>query len=303
MISATFTLIKKNSKATKLIHEIYHKNHDFLEDLEDEKNKIGVQTTIPFVLRMFADESFEKDESVKVDLEEFCELLRKDYLTIAKQVITYSLFKNEVITNGYDIRCFDSVSDILRRYDLYVYLNHALFILNGVGCSGKDTFFLKVQKYHDSVFSFSTIDPIRNMLMENGIDTSQKTEKDRKLLSDIKNAIMTYDENYSINNVRKIDDKIYNEHNLEDSHNSSFLFVHCREKEDIERIKKLGAYTILIKNDNIPAIESNDSDKNVLNQDYDFIIDNSGTLEDLDRKAKIFTETILNTGFNINHEV
>lgn len=59
----------------------------------------------------------------------------------------------------------------------------------------------------------------------------------------------------------------------------------------------------MIKNDNIPAIESNDSDKNVLNQDYDFIIDNSGTLEDLDRKAKIFTETILNTGFNINHEV
>ena len=107
MISVTFTLIKKNSKATKLIHEIYHKNHDFLEEMENGKNKTRVQTTIPFVLRMFADESFEKDESVKVDLEEFCELLRKDYVTIAKQVITYNLFKNEVITNGYDIRCFD----------------------------------------------------------------------------------------------------------------------------------------------------------------------------------------------------
>ena len=35
MISATFTLIKKNSKATKLIHEIYHKNHDFLEEMEN----------------------------------------------------------------------------------------------------------------------------------------------------------------------------------------------------------------------------------------------------------------------------
>lgn len=204
-----------------------------------EKNKIRVQTTIPFVLRMFADESFEKDESVKVDLEEFCELLRKDYVTIAKQVITYNLFKNEVITNGYDIRCFDSVSDILRRYDLYVYLNHALFILNGVGGSGKDTFFLKVQKYHDSVFSFSTIDPIRKMLLENGIDTSQKTEKDRKLLSDIKNAIMKYDENYSINNVRKIDDKIYNDHNLENSHNSSFFLFIVEKKKISNELRSL----------------------------------------------------------------
>lgn len=118
MISTTFTLIKKNSKATKLIHEIYHKNHDFLEEMENGKNKTRVQTTIPFVLRMFADESFEKDESVKVDLEEFCELLRKDYRTIAKQVITYNLFKNGVITNGYDIRCFDSVSDQISLEDM-----------------------------------------------------------------------------------------------------------------------------------------------------------------------------------------
>lgn len=303
MISATFTLIKKNSKATKMIREINHREHCFVEEKKNGKCETKVQSMTLFVLRLFADESFKDDESVKIDFEEFCELLSKNYVEIAKQIITYNLFKNNVINNGYDIRCFDSVFHILRRYDLYMYINHALFILNDIGGSGKDTFFLNVQKYHDLSFSYSTIDPIRNMLMENGIDTSQKTEKDRKLLSDIKNAIMTYDEEYSVKNIKKIDDSLYKEYNHYDPHKSSFLFVHCREKEDIEWIKKLGAYTILIKNDNVPAIESNDSDKNVLNQDYDFVIDNSGALEEFDKKAKIFTETILNTGFNINHEI
>lgn len=67
------------------------------------------------------------------------------------------------------------------------------------------------------------------------------------------------------------------------------MFVHIREINEIAKIKELlNAKTLLINNPRVPLITSNTSDGNVYNYDYDFIIENEGTLEDLKEKAKEF---------------
>lgn len=71
--------------------------------------------------------------------------------------------------------------------------------------------------------------------------------------------------------------------------NSFMLFLHIREPEEISRAAKVfNAKTILVTRDQIKHITSNMADENVFNYDYDVVIDNSGTLDDLQQKAKEF---------------
>ena len=71
------------------------------------------------------------------------------------------------------------------------------------------------------------------------------------------------------------------------------VFIMCREPKEIERFKKFGAKSILIRR---PAVEceqqSNHADKEVLNHKYDYIIENDGTLKDLQKKAKEFLKNL-----------
>ena len=70
---------------------------------------------------------------------------------------------------------------------------------------------------------------------------------------------------------------------------AKYLFIHIREIDEIIKAKKmLNAKTLLIKNPRVELITSNNSDGNVYNYNYDFVIENDGTLEDLKDKAKQF---------------
>ena len=70
---------------------------------------------------------------------------------------------------------------------------------------------------------------------------------------------------------------------------SEYLFIHIREIEEIKKIKKLlNAKTLLIVNPRVELITSNSSDANVYKYEYDYKIENSGSLEDLKQKAKEF---------------
>ena len=74
-----------------------------------------------------------------------------------------------------------------------------------------------------------------------------------------------------------------------DIYKNSILFLHIREPKEIQRVKEaFNAITLFIKNDNVADITSNMADANVKNYDYDVIIDNSGSLEELAYKAKEF---------------
>lgn len=67
------------------------------------------------------------------------------------------------------------------------------------------------------------------------------------------------------------------------------MFLDSREIPEIELFKKIfGFETIFIKNDRVPKVTSNSSDANVENMKYDYIIENNGTLEELEQKAKDF---------------
>ena len=161
-----------------------------------------------------------------------------------------------------------------------------IFIINGCGGSGKDTFIEFVREFIPSAINFSSIDVIKRIARVIGW-RGQKNERDRKFLSDLKQLCGEYNDLpfKSMEQERK---------EFLDS-DSPVLFLHIREPQEIQRATNaFNAKTILVKNDNIESITSNMSDKNVNEYNYDIIIDNSGTLENLREKAKEFVERYCN---------
>ena len=49
----------------------------------------------------------------------------------------------------------------------------------------------------------------------------------------------------------------------------------------------------MIKRDNIERIISNEADKNVFDYEYDYIIENNGTINDFKEKADTFVENAI----------
>ena len=72
------------------------------------------------------------------------------------------------------------------------------------------------------------------------------------------------------------------------------MLIDIREPEEIARaVKEFGAETILIRNPNVEKVKSNHADANVENYNYDYIIENDGTLEQLDKMAYLFSEQVV----------
>lgn len=156
-------------------------------------------------------------------------------------------------------------------------MNRQIFIINGNACSGKDTFVSLVSKYEPTI-NFSSVDKVKEIARIIGWD-GKKTEKDRKFLSDLKILCTEYND-MPFNSMKNKVEEFLN------SNYYKFLFLHIREPLDIERAKKeFNARTILIKRDSIKHITSNMADANVFNYDYDIVIENNGTIEELDEKA------------------
>lgn len=168
-----------------------------------------------------------------------------------------------------------------------------IFIINGSGAVGKDTFVELVsielndilKKFH-TVINFSSIDKVKEIAKEIGWN-GKKSEKDRKFLSDLKVLTSEYCDMPFNSMKNKVAEFIEDEE-------SRFLFLHIREPEEITRaVKEFDAKTILIVRDTVKHIVSNMADENVFNYNYDFIIDNSGTKEELNCKAKNFVQEVI----------
>lgn len=158
--------------------------------------------------------------------------------------------------------------------------NKRIIVINGTGGCGKDTFVSYVTKY-SKVYNFSSIDKVKEVATIIGWD-GQKTEKDRKFLSDLKKITTEYNDmafnsiKEAINNFNNSDDEI--------------MFIHIREPKEIKRVvDNFGAKTLLIKRCGYNNITSNVSDADVENYNYDYIIYND-TLENLENSAKKFAE-------------
>ena len=161
-------------------------------------------------------------------------------------------------------------------------MSKQIFIINGSGGVGKDTFCEKCGHYTD-VKVVSSIDLVKHFATEMGW-SGHKTPRDRRFLSDLKDLLTAYNDLPFKDIKQKVNEFKQDTDNM-------FLFIHIREPEEIERAKKeFGAHTVLVVNDNVLGIYSNHADGRVLEYDYDVVIDNSGTLEELEQEAKRFVE-------------
>jgi len=162
-----------------------------------------------------------------------------------------------------------------------------VYITNGSAGNGKDTFAELLNKYI-SVFKYSSIDLVKEMFESVGISKDNKTEKKRKLWSDGKDMLTKYDD-IPFKDITSIVADFKN-NKIE----TEVLLIDIREPEEIARaVETFGAETILIDNPNVDKIESNHADANVKNYEYDYTIENDGTLEQLDKMAYLFNEQVI----------
>ena len=169
-------------------------------------------------------------------------------------------------------------------------MNKQVIIINGTGGSGKDTFVEFCSKYAN-VMNISSVDKVKEAAKILVGWNGEKDEKSRKLLVDLKQLSINYNDSPTK----------YIEQKFEEfkSCDAIFLFIHIREIDEIEKIKKLlDAKTLLIRNPRVALITSNNSDRNVYNYNYDYIVENEGTLEDLEHKAEEFVKRKPEIRFN-----
>ena len=160
-----------------------------------------------------------------------------------------------------------------------------LIILNGIARSGKDTFaelFTKeAEKQNFAVVTYSTIDKIKQIAVENFGWNGIKDEKGRKLLSDLKIASINY------NDMPTVD--MINEYKLAQENNVDFLLVMLRDIPEIEKAvahPELDVLTVFINRPVASKTWNNVADDSVADYIYDIYIDNSGDLEQLKDAAK-----------------
>ncbi len=158
-----------------------------------------------------------------------------------------------------------------------------IYVINGSGGTGKDTFCEITAKYY-KVRNVSSITPIVEIAKFAGWD-GEKTDKARRLLARLKEVFTEYNDlsfNYCVkqaNEFLKSDEQI--------------MFVHIREPKEIERFKeKINCNTILVRRQSVTdgKVYGNSADDEVENYNYDYIIDNNGDLEQLENTVKSFFE-------------
>lgn len=139
----------------------------------------------------------------------------------------------------------------------------------------------------------STVDKVKEIAKSAGWKGA-KDLKDRKLLSDLKDLFTEY-------NDMPFEDVIRSLNRWEEElqfygvgGHPHVFFIDDREPEHIERLKKaLNATTLLIRRPGDEEAEtSNHADAQVFEYEYDWVINNDGTLNDLQASANSFLNWI-----------
>ena len=147
--------------------------------------------------------------------------------------------------------------------------------------------------------NISTIDCVKTVAKMFNWD-GDKNERDRKMLSDLKDLMTNYNDYPFKHIVTQISDWLrYDNSRPNDMYDHSFLFVHCREPKEIERLKNqfpLYTFTLLVQNPKKEKITSNHADKNVEDYNYDFVVVNDSDLVALRKVAVEFYKKIFDKG-------
>ena len=163
-------------------------------------------------------------------------------------------------------------------------MKKTIIIINGTGGAGKDTF-VNFCSEITGVLNVSTVDKVKEAAKILVGWNGEKDEVSRKLLVDLKQLSVDYNDaptKYICEMAEKFRES-----------NDQLMFAHIREAVEIEKSKNLlNAKTLLITNPRVNLITSNNSDGKVNEYNYDYYIENDGTLEDLKEKAKKFIEEL-----------
>ena len=167
-----------------------------------------------------------------------------------------------------------------------------IYMLNGKAGSGKTTFFKLIEeKCHNYVYNYSTVDLVKKVAYGCGWNGS-KTPENRKFLSDLKDLLTEWDDvpyKDCLKEIKRIT-SLADIYDVE--HDDWAIFIDCREPKEIQKfVDRLGAKTIFIDRKIEDYNASNHADANVENFEYDIVINNNGTLEDLAAVAMNFIKT------------
>ena len=170
-----------------------------------------------------------------------------------------------------------------------------IVIVNGAPGSGKTTFENFCQEIMDDYCQMrSTVDLVKEIALFYTGWNGEKDLKSRKFLSDLKDLLTEFND-VPFNDIVRFKNVWEDElemYNVKD--HPHILLVDSREPEEIMRFKReLGAVTVLIRRASAEMAEtSNHADANVLNCDYDYEIDNNGSLDELRAKSIQFSDLI-----------
>lgn len=163
-------------------------------------------------------------------------------------------------------------------------MNKTVIIINGSAEVGKNQF-CDFCSFYTKCKSISTVDKVKDAYKLLGW-TGEKTEQHRKALSDIKD-IGTKNLDHPFQYIKQVIEK-FRSNDID-----NILFIHSREPEEISRfVQSFGCKTLLIKNPNVKQIDTNHADAEVENYDYDYVIINDGSLDDLKEKAREFIKEL-----------
>ena len=165
-----------------------------------------------------------------------------------------------------------------------------IVILNGNPAAGKNTFAEIIEGFYPVIDHISYVDFTRNMLDKMRVDYSGKTAKDRQLIEAVNDALEKHSDIPFID-ICSFTDK------AKKTHNDGILFVDIRKPENIQRFCKEFPETVTVfVEDGKPISNVTFSDSVVRNMDYDYIINNTGSVDDLKEKARQFVKEITKGG-------
>lgn len=159
-----------------------------------------------------------------------------------------------------------------------------VIIINGAGGVGKDAI-CGVFRGHSLTLVYSSIQPIKRIAYEIGWE-GEKTDKARKMLSDLKDICTEYND---------LPFK-YMAEKLEYTKDEDYVIFHIREPPEIDKFKQYviaqgyTCKTLLIRSERAQQSYGNHADDDVENYPYDMVYQNDGTLENLDRDFMAFWE-------------
>ena len=166
-----------------------------------------------------------------------------------------------------------------------------IIVLNGMARSGKQEVFNILNKKIQSE-QYSIVDPVREFLKSLGVRESGKSEKWRRLMSDIKLALDDYDDvTYQCVREKTMD--------FLRCSPSRLLTIDMREIKDISRFRKeFDATIVFVQRDDAKIITSNVADANVFDIDYDYTIPNNGELYHLEVEVIKFLQWLMDNKCN-----